>query len=186
MDRKSSSLRKLVIGIILLLISLLSTGCAKTHYKHYEGPPLPDSELALLKASKQIRSIDGHSYRYGTGGKDFAKAITTGLFSDDLGRTYWQIKPGKHEIEIRVRGTGEKNTICFLIEVEKSHTYKIDEKNFVKDREYFSYVYSLFPTEKQFIEYSNKTGDLIFFLIDLCCPSRDPVPLMCGKVNRIE
>jgi hypothetical protein len=162
MDGKLSSIRTLVIGIILLLISLFPTGCAKTHYKHYEGPTLPDSELALLKASKKIRSIDGHSYRYGTGGKDFAKALTTGLFSDDLGRTYWQIMPGKHEIEIRVKDRGKTKTKSFLIEAEKGHTYEI-----VKT-----------PAA------SNVSFD--FYFLDVCCPSRDPVKLKHGIVNRIE
>ena len=77
MTKNITSIKRLLMGIILLLLVSLPTGCAKTHYKHYEGPPLPDSELALFKASKKIRSIDGHSHRYGTGGKDFAKALTT-------------------------------------------------------------------------------------------------------------
>jgi hypothetical protein len=195
MDGKSSSIKTLVIGIILLLINLFPTGCAKTHYKHYEGSSLPDSELALLKASKQIHSIDGHSYKYGIGGKDFAKALTTGLFSEDLGRTYWQIIPGKHEIALlvgpsKVTYYGETyvvpKTTFFSIEVDKGHTYKIDRKNAWNNPKYFGHITSVYPTREEQEDYIKKTGKLIFFLIDVCCPSHAPVPLDYGKVNRIE
>lgn len=172
MAKNITSIKRLLMGIILLLVVSLPTGCAKTHYKHYEGPPLPDSELALLKASKKIRSIDGHSHRYGTGGKDFAKALTTGLFSDDLGRTYWQILPGKHEIEIGVKDRGKTKTKSFLIEVEKGHTYEIKPKETLIKQEILAH---------------KTVGDfwLRFFLVDVCCPSHAPVRLEHGIVKRI-
>ncbi len=194
MDGKSSSIKTLVIGIILLLISLFPTGCAKTHYKHYEGPTLPDSELALIKASR-IHSIDGHTHRFGIGGKDFAKALTTGLFSEELGRTYYQIMPGEHEIALRVGPSkvtyyGETyvvpKTTSFSIEVDKGHTYRIDSRNAWDNPKYFGHITSVYPTREEQIDYIKKTGKLIFLLVDVCCPSHAPVPLDYGKVNRIE
>ena len=190
MARKSATIKTLVAGITLLLIALIPTGCAKTHYKHYEGPTLPDSELALINTSR-IHSIDGHTHRYGTGGKDFAKALTTGLFSEDFGKAYYQITPGEHEVQIllgskdKVKQTGglELHNVLhdfhwykaaiFRIEVEKGHTYKVKRTKTLINQQNFGH--------KTMAEFR-----LDFFLVDECCPSRAPVPLEYVEISRIE
>ena len=189
MARKSAIIKSLVAGIILLLVTSFQTGCAKTHYKHYEGPVLPDSELALIKSNKKICGIDGQSHRLGTTNEDTVATLTTGLFSEEFGRAYWQVLPGKHEIELvlgdpktikQVGGAksrtvtwrgGVYKTTYYWIEVEKGHTYDIHEKS--------TFLHQDPDTKASYFR-------IDFFLEDICCPSREKIKLGHGKINRIE